>query len=179
MILKDLFQYFSEFVPVAVLADTFQSSTGAPYDSLKTLVMRQADTARTLPGIRSFIIGVDAEAVRQKISQADGTFLFIEYSNVASRIDARTDRKEDRLHVAVTVATPIPSDWDQPAVLLSNDSCLEMMKTIRDALRDDRTADGRVQWCEFPATLSPFYSRALANSSGWSMEFDVLGYDIV
>lgn len=177
MILQELFKYFSRFVPKAVLGDTFQASSGTAYNTFKTAVLALPD-ARRQNAIKSFIIGIDAEAIRERISQAPGTYLFVEYSTISTRIDHQTDRKEDRLHVAVTVATPFPNDQDQPANLLNSDDCLSIMRTIRQSLRDDFDATAKLIWCEFPNSMQPFYNKALANSSGWTMEFDILGYDV-
>ena len=46
-------------------------------------------------------------------------------------------------------------------------------------MRDDDDPQRGIQWMEFPATLSVWSSKELSNSHGWSMEFDILGVDII
>lgn len=175
MIIQELFKYFSAFVPKAVLGDIFQVPEGSRYAALKKWCYNQGD-GRRMADITSFIFGIDADSVRERISSVPGTYLFVDYSTVTSTIDEKVDRKDDRLHVAVTVAEPQPTDRDQVSTMLSQDRCLAIISAIRRAMRDD---DQTVRWMVFPSTVQPFVSKALANSLGWSMEFDIIGVDIV
>lgn len=175
MIIRDLFKYFSAFVPTAVLSDSFQVSEGTAYDAFKTELLAVGNTRR-IAAIKSFIFGIDAEAVRQKISSVAGVYLFVDYSTVTSTVDETVDRKDDKLHVAVTVAEPQPHDRDQVATALSQDDTLAILNSIRRTMRID---DETYRWLIFPNTVQPFQEKALANSLGWTMEFDVQGVDIV
>lgn len=176
MILKKLFEYFSDFVPVDALNRIFMASTGTAYDTFKTAVLARPSAAR-IAGLKDFVFGIEAESVQKRISAVTGTYLFVDYSTVTTTVDPKVDVKTDVFHVAVTVATPQPTDQDQVAEVLSQDNCLQIISTIRAKMRDDQDSD--IDWMRFPTSIQPFVSKALANSLGWTMEFDVVGVDIV
>ena len=117
MFIKDLFKYFAAFVPVDVLERTFQLSSGADYDSFKAEVLQDGSDHR-LSGITDFIFGIDADQIRQRISSVHGPYLFVEYSRVTSTIAAKVDRKDDRFHVAISVAAPQPDNYDLVLIML-------------------------------------------------------------
>lgn len=178
MIVKDLFVRLARFVPEKALKDIFQVPYGADYKPLKDEVLK--DPSRTpIASLTSFIFGVNADSAQKRISQVGGIYLFVDYGNITSSIDEKVDVKTDSLHVAITVAAPLPTDQDQVAEVLIQDQCLEALSTIRAALRDDEDLVKGIRWMQHPSTIQPFTAKALANSLGWSMEFDVVGVDIV
>ena len=178
MFIKDIFKYFAAFVPVDVLARTFQLSSGQEYKAFKAEVL-QAQSDHRLPGITDFIFGIDADMIRQRITSVRGPYLFVEYSRVTSTIASKVDRKDDRFHVALSVAAPQPDNYDLVGSALDQDTTLALISAIRRHMRDDDDPQRGIQWMEFPATLSVWSSKELSNSHGWSMEFDILGVDII
>ena len=166
------------FVPVHVMARTFQLSSGQEYNAFKAEVL-QAESDHRLPGITDFIFGIDADMIRQRITSVRGPYLFVEYSRVTSTIAAKVDRKDDRFHVALSVAAPQPDNYDLVGSALDQDTTLALISAIRRHMRDDDDPQRGIQWMEFPATLSVWSSKELSNSHGWSMEFDILGVDII
>lgn len=174
MFIKEIFKYFAAFVPVDVLARTFQLSSGNEYKAFKTEVLREESDHR-LPGITDFIFGIDADMIRQRISSVRGPYLFVEYNRITSTIVTKVDRKDDRFHVAVSVAIPQPDNYDLVASALDQDKTLALIGAIQRHMRDDDDPQRGIQWMEFPATLSVWSSKELSNSHGWSMEFDILG----
>lgn len=177
MIIKDLFNYFSDFVPAAALGELFHASTGTAYDTFRAAAAART-SQRRIAQIQDFIFGIEAESLQKRISQVKGLFLFVEYSTITSSIDTVVDVKTDVMHVAVTVAAPQDTEQDQAAELLNQDNCLAILSTIRSAMRDDIDSDN-VRWMRYPTSIQPFVAKALANSMGWTMEFDVAGVDIV
>jgi len=103
----------------------------------------------------------------------------VEYSRVTSTIASKVDRKDDRFHVALSVAAPHPDNYDLVGSALDQDTTLALISAIRRHMRDDDDPQRGIQWMEFPATLSVWSSKELANSHGWAMEFDILGVDII
>lgn len=178
MFIKDIFKYFSAFVPVDILERTFQLSSGAAYDAFKTEVLQEESDHR-LTGITDFIFGIDADMIRQRITSVHGPYLFVEYNRITSTITSKVDRKDDRFHVALSVAAPHPDNYDLVGSALDQDTTLALISAIRRHMRDDDDPQRGIQWMEFPATLSVWSSKELANSHGWSMEFDILGVDII
>ena len=177
MILYTTLEYFSRFVSRDALDRFFFASSGQEYDEMRREIEKQPDDWR-FPELTDFIFGIDENAVKTKITQVSGCYLFVDYSGVKSSVD-RLDVKTDLFHVAVTVAMPHPNDEDQFANMLGMDECLEIISGIRDLMRHDTDTELHLQWLQFPTSISPFVAKELSNSFGWTMEFDITGTDMI
>ncbi len=178
MFIKDLFKYFAAFVPVDALQRIFQTPEGVEYGALQQECLGATSDHR-LEGITDFIFGINSEKITKRISDVTGVYLFVEFSRVTSTINAKVDRKDDSFHVAVSVAAPQPDNYDLVQSALDQDKTLTLISAIRRYMRDDDDPQRGINWMDFPATLSVWSSKELANSYGWSMEFDIKGVDIV
>lgn len=89
------------------------------------------------------------------------------------------DVKTDTFHVAITVARPRSQDQDNATEMLWRDEMLQIISDIRRHMRNDINTDSSVWWLCYPTTIQSFVAPSLANSMGWTMEFDVQGIDIV
>ena len=176
-ILKKLFLYTSKFVSREGVQRLFVLNTGHDYSQLQSEILDLPDTDRN-PYITDFIFGVDDRAVTQRISQVKGLYLFVDYSAITSSISS-IDVKTDSFHVAMTIARPSPEDQDQATEMIWQDRALDAMTAIRRRMRDDFDEGNPVFWFKFPSTMQPFVAHALANSVGWTMEFDIQGIDMV
>lgn len=176
-ILRTTFLYFSRFVPRPALAAPFMLSSHPGHADLKEETLTLPDDRR-IEGINDFIFSIDQNGVQQRISNVKGTFLFVDYSSVTSTVD-RVDVKKDRFHVAITVARPRPKDQDQATEMLWQDEMLDIITAIRRVIRHDEDLKRSVWWLDFPTTISPWNAPSLGNSTGWTMEFDITGIDIV
>lgn len=171
MVILDILKYFAAFVPKDAISDMFRLNGAPGYAALKAELAAIPDT-RIIPGIKCFIFGPDEEAVRQRISDAPGTYLFIDYGEATSYIDSM-DVKMDKMHISITVATPTPEDTDQPSLALHQDATLAILKTIRDTMRADSYDNPDLEWLPMEAsTVSPFIAKALAGSTGWMLEWN-------
>jgi hypothetical protein len=178
MIVLDIFKYFARFVPAAVLRKTFRIPDGDDYRALMEALLAEP-SGREIEGITEYIFGTDPEKLATVISSVAGIYLFVEYDRISSTVNTATDRKDDRFHVAVTVACPVPDSMDLVSSAIINDKCLEILSSIRRRMREDDDLRRGIEWMDYPATLTVFASKALANSQGWSMEFDIYGIDMV
>lgn len=176
-ILKKLLLYSSQFVSREGVQRLFVLNTGQEYSQLQKEMLEVPDTCRN-PDITDFIFGVDDRAVSQRISQVKGLYLFVDYSAITSSISS-IDVKTDSFHVAMTIARPSPEDQDQATEMIWQDRALDAMTAIRRRMRDDFDDGNPVFWLKFPTTMQPFVAHALANSLGWTMEFDIQGIDMV
>ena len=176
-ILKKLLLYSSQFVSREGVQRLFVLNTGQEYSQLQKEMLEVPDTCRN-PDITDFIFGVNDRAVTQRISQVKGLYLFVDYSAITSSISS-IDVKTDSFHVAMTIARPSPENQDQAEELLWQDKALDAMTAIRKKMRDDFDEGNPVFWLRFPTTMQPFVAHALANSLGWTMEFDIQGIDMV
>lgn len=178
MIVLDIFKYFASFVPASVLRKTFRIPNGEDYRELMEGVLAEP-SGREIDGITEFIFGTDPDKLSTVISSVAGIYLFVEYDRISSTVNTATDRKDDRFHVAVTVACPVPDSMDLVSAAIVNDKCLEILSSIRCRMREDDGLKRGIEWMDYPATLTVFSSKALANSQGWSMEFDIYGIDMI
>ncbi len=171
MIIKDIFLYFAQFIPKDVLRDMFLMNNAPGYADLKKEVLALPDT-RVISDIKCFIFGPDEESVRDRISSAPGLYLFIDYTAATSYIDSM-DVKTDKMHIGITCAVPTPEDTDHPSLPLHQDKTLGSLKTIRDAMRADSAEDPAIEWLPMEAsTVTPFMAKAMANSTGWLLEWN-------
>lgn len=177
MILLLILKYFSQFVSREALLNFFLSSSGLAYDQARNEVMAISDDNR-ISGLDNFIFGINTDAVKSKISSISGPYLFIDYSNIVSSL-SKQDVKTDSFHIAITVAQAHPNDEDQFAETLSQAECLEIMKAIRERMRDDVDLEYSIEWLPFPTTIAPFVAKDLSNSYGFTMELDLKAIDIV
>lgn len=178
MIVMDIFRYFARFVPAEALKRTFRIPDGDDYSALMKSLLA-GPSGREIDGITEYVFGTDTEKLTTVISAVTGIYLFVEYDRISSTVNTAIDRKDDRLHVAVTVACPVPDSKDLVSSAIINDKCLEILSSIRRRMREDDDLKRGIEWMDFPATLTVFASKALANSQGWSMEFDIYGIDMV
>lgn len=173
----DTMKYFARFVPLKALQNFFLFKGDHDYAQLKaTMIAEESD--RRIPEISDYLFGINNESLRRRISSITGIYLLVDYANITSTINA-TDCKKDSLHFAVTVAAPHPADEDWVNEALLQQRCLDILSTIRKEMRNDWRDTDQVHWLVFPTTIAPFSSKELANSFGWTMEFDIEGVDIV
>ena len=178
MIIRDIFLYFAQFVSKDVLRDAFLAANAPGYAELKAAALALPDT-RVIPAIKSFIIGPDEEAVRQRIAAATGLYIFIDYGAATSYIDSY-DVKTDKMHIGITCAIPTPEDTDQPSLVLFQDETLSVVKTIRDAMRADSYDTPSLEWLPMEASsVTPFLAKALAGSTGWMLEWNAKFTDVL
>lgn len=175
MHITDIFRYFAAFVPKEALSRVFNNADGQDYTQLKEELLNASDELR-IPQIKDFIFGIDASSVQQRITSVKGLYLFVDYGNITSYID-RTDVKTDRQHLSLTVAIPTADNADQLRKAIDQDSCLSVLKIIRDRMREDDYKYG-VNWLPSDAsTLQPFAAKELANSFGWSLDVNIEAVD--
>lgn len=176
MIVKDLFLYLAAFLPKDALRGVFQIQQGHGYDALRLEVISLPDD-RVIPELTDLVFGIDEESVRQRIDAVKGPYLFVEYGQCTSYINAY-DVKTDKMHIGVTCAVSLPDDADQATQLLAQDRTLGIVASIRRQMRLDWDL-GR-QWLPMEAsTLTPFRTKALANSFGWTLEWNTEMTDLI
>lgn len=173
----DVLKYFASFVPLKALDRFFLFKGDAEYAALKKEILA-APSDRRLNAVTDYLFGINNDSLRQRISSITGIYLLVDYANITSTVNA-VDCKTDRFHIAVTVASPHPTEEDWVGEALLQEKCLDVLSSIRKTIRDDIRREDCVHWLRFPTTIAPFVSKELANSFGWTMEFDIEGIDIV
>lgn len=179
--LKDILVYFAKFPAKNGVLELFNkesSSVFSSYASLRTEIANLA-THSLVPGITQFIMGLDEKTISARIHEVSGTFLFIDYGHITSQRDS-FDRQNDRLMIALTVATPLAKEsMDLAEQVLLSDQNLDYLLQIRDLMKEDSRCNPFVQQLSFPNEITPFYARELSDSVGWTMVFEKTGIELV
>ena len=176
-ILYDIFLYFARFLTSEALEAAFRLPSGEKHQQLLEKI-QALPSDRQIAGIEDFVFSINRESVQKRLDNIKGTFLFVEYSTISSKVNS-VDVKTDNVRVAITVARPRPQDQDDATEMLWQDETLRIISDIRKYMRDDLDCGMSVWWLNFPTSIQAFIAPALANSMGWTMEFDIQGTDIV
>ena len=174
----EIFKYFARFVPVNSLEKIFQLPTGLDYSDFMAEVLTDVSDHR-LEGLTDFVFGSDTDKLAKRITDIRGTYLCVEFASVNSTVDPKVDVKTDLIRVGVTVATPHPDNYDLVATAIDQDKTLALLSAIRQHMRDDDDPQRGIYWMDYPATLSVWSSRELANSHGWTMQFNIKGINVI
>lgn len=177
MILLLILKYFSQFVSREALENFFQASSGHVYDMAMEEVLAIPDDKR-IEGLDNFVFGINSDAIKSRMSAITGPYLFVDYSNIVSTL-SKQDVKTDSFHIAITIARSLANDEDQFAETISQAACLDILRAIREQMRDDVDLKYCIEWLPFPTTVTPFVAKELSNSYGFTMELDIKAVDIV
>ncbi|TAJ13055.1 hypothetical protein DMA11_10340 [Marinilabiliaceae bacterium JC017] len=177
----DLITYFGKFPTREAVLNLFnRSNSNFPgYEPLKTAVAGM-DPHSLLPGITGFVVGVNEEVIKKHISGFKGIYLFIDYGSINIERD-ELQRENGAFNLAATLAYPYnPNEHDSIEAILLAQQTLELLRSIRKRMLDDQRCG--VPWLKditFPQEISPWYSRELHNSTGWTMVFQKKGIELV
>lgn len=174
----DIFKYFARFVPKESLEKIFQLPVSDDYLALKEEVLADVSDHR-LEGLTDFVFGADVALISKRITDIRGTYLCVEFATVSSTVDPQVDVKTDLIRVGVTVATPHPDNYDLVSTAIDQDKTLALISAIRQYMRDDDDPQRGIYWMDYPATLSVWSSKELANSHGWTMQFNIKGVNVI
>ncbi len=177
----DLITYFGKFPTREAVLNLFNrgASTFSGYAPLKEEI-EALDPHSLLPDITGFVMGVNEAVIEKKIEDFSGIYLFVDYGEINIDRDELM-RENGTFHLAVTVACPFkPDEQDTIESMLLAQQTLNLIRTIRDQMKADQKCG--VPWLKdltFPQDISPWYSRVLNNSTGWTMLFQKKGIEIV
>jgi len=126
----ELFKYFARFVPKKALEEIFiqpTSSRKTGYDQIKTEILSLPDD-NVIVDIEKFVVSANENFVSDKIKNAQGVILFIEYGRVD--VDHHII-KGIRESLAVTVACDFSTkNHDNLNEILLMNRCLEILDRI-------------------------------------------------
>jgi hypothetical protein len=176
-ILIDIFRYFTQFVGRDGVLRNFTAGRGDTYTGLKNHCQALPE-AGIFPDITDYVFGVNETSVEKRIGSIKGIYLFIDYGNFQTSQNAN-NVKTDELRLAVTLAKPLKIETiDLAAEVLLADRLLNIIRAIRRRIINDKD-DNFVRRLTFPSEITPWYSRELNNSTGWTMLFKLSGIDIL
>lgn len=171
--LRDVFKYFAKFPALEGATRLFNRSSSSYFSSYAAFKaeIEALDPNALIPGISDYIFGVDEELVSKLINKVTGTYLFVDYGSIT------TDRNELKVQtnqflLGVTVATPRnPDSIDHIESVLQAEQNLEYISQIQAQMKSDQRDEAFLEHITFPVEITPFFSRELHNSVGWTMLF--------
>ena len=174
----DIFKYFAQFVPQAVLLELFDENklNDAVYDDLKAYV--EALTDPILPGIDKFIISQDEDAIKDIVNKTDGYLMMVEYSVIQGDALDQMGMRDMSSSLSVTIAHHFKNkklDHITEAVLMQR--CLDMMKVIVSTMTEDNSVSALKDYAQGSITIGPLGQGegtfGLYGSVGYIMTFDI------
>jgi hypothetical protein len=167
----ELFKYFARFVPREVLADSFvqpDASSAAGYSETAQDTVNQPSGV-TVADIHKYVFSADPEFVFDKLKNADGLFLFVEYGS------ATLDSLSVTQRIAVSIAAETnKKNMDSLNEVILMNRCKNILLFILDKLKQD--IDGDCFMCGEIAgniELVPVEPSSLKGWSGWAAYIDL------
>lgn len=180
-LIHDLIVYFAKFPELAGVLKNFhrKESKLVNYEPLK-VELSALDPNSLLPDIKSYVLGVNEESITKVIGDIQGIYMFVDYGAInIERDDMR--RENGTFNIAVTIAIPChKGDIDMMEDMLLAEKTLMLIKSVRDTMiEDQKCGEAFVQDISFPHEITPWYSRLLHNSTGWTMAFQKAGIELI
>ncbi|MEA4918150.1 hypothetical protein [Proteiniphilum sp.] len=170
----NLFKYFSKFVPKEVLKGIFIQPDGskkAGYDEIVAEVMSLPDD-NIIPGLDKFVISINESFVSERIKNATGFILFVEYGTVSAD---HSTIKGITQHLAVTVVYNFSNNNnDNLNEILNMDTCLDILDRIIRIMGDEQEsldfcANGEL--VTYPVEIRPVDPVEFYGFGGWCAMF--------
>lgn len=181
-VITDAFKYFAKFPAKAGVMENFNKSESPYFDNYTTLKSEidALDPHSQVPEIGDYVFGVDEESVKKRIEQINGIYLFVDYGNITTRREEPALVETADFLLAITVAMPMkPEQLDAFESVLISEQTLQHIVTIKNTMKEDSKNKTFTHQLTFPAEITPWYAREMANSHGWTMVFSKTGVQLV
>jgi hypothetical protein len=165
-----LFKYFAQFVPKAVLTDLLvqpEHSSEAGYAEVKAELMLPSE--RIINEITTYICSSNPDFVADKVRNAPGIILFVEYGNINTNPASEYGVQKS---VAITIAHEFNrsnNDNLNEALLMNN--CNNLLNHLLITLEYDQNYNngcGVIGQMEFPAQVAPIDPESFYGRVGWT-----------
>jgi len=169
----DIFKYFGKFVPKSVLEKNFVQPTTsrlAGYDMIRAEVMALPST-NELPELDTFIVSINENFVSERMKNAIGYILFVEYG--AMTVD-HTIPEGIIEQLAVSIVRKYSdSNNDSINELIQMDKCFELLDKILQTLMLDQS---NLDFCggalvTVPVKVEPVDPALFFGCGGWVAKF--------
>ncbi len=173
--ITSIFKYFSKFIPKSVLTDIFRQPSASQlpgYAELMAEILAFPDNNR-IPSIGAFIVSANEKFVSDKVSNAKGILLYIEYGSLSFDPGIPNGITE-KLALSVVREYNIANSDNLNEALLMNE-CNNILSGILTTLQADQEAldfCGNHQLIKFPAEILPVQPQSFYDRSGWCAFFD-------
>jgi hypothetical protein len=182
-LLQDTFKYFAKFPLTSGVEKNFNVTTsqrfGADYSDFRSQVNNLTEK-ELIPGIEDYIFGVNEDMVKRRVQDITGIYLFVDYGSISSEYETDAKVQQDKFNIALTVGYPIKeNELDAVETMLMHQQSLDFISTIKEKMHEDSKKNPFVKQIELPVEITPWFSRELMNSNGWSMVFAKKGVELI
>ena len=170
----ELYKYFSRFVPKKVLRDMFiqpESTQNPGYSEVKAEILA-AGNQQVIDKIQTFVLSINENYLSQRVKNARGIILFVEYGKIELDHEASQGVKEI-LSIAVVNDFSTAGNDNLNEILLMNecliilDSILQTMQTKQEEL----DFCGNSQLIIYPVEIQPVDPVVFYGRGGWMAMF--------
>lgn len=180
-LIRDTFEYFAKFPDLSGVKKSFNRPSSSFYSTEYAAfkaVIDGLDPNSLIPGIKDYVFGVNEDLAMNRIKQFKGFYLLVDYGSVSTD-ENNYKVKTDTFLMAVTVAIPlITNSYDEVEALLLADQALSYLQQIREQMISDKSCS-LLKHIEFPSEITPFFSREMLNSIGFTMLFTKMGVGLL
>ena len=170
-----LFRYFSRFVPVAVLKEIMiqpKHSRVPGYSEIEAEILSDPEGKIRIPEIKKFVLSVNEKFVSERIRNASGFILFVEYGNIAADFNRANGVRES---IALTVAHGFSdTNNDNLNEALRMNHCLNiLMQILRQMVADQGQLDfcSSIELITMPVEIYPVEPELFYGCGGWCAMF--------
>jgi hypothetical protein len=168
-----LFRYFSRFVPLAVLKEILiqpEHSRLPGYSEINAEIL--SDTGVRLPEIEKFVFSINEKFVSERIKNAKGFILFVEYGGIYANLMKANGVNQS---IAVTVAhnfCDVNND-NLNEVLLMNRCADILFSILRKMIAEQSLVDfcASIDLITMPIDIQVVDPAAFYGCGGWSAMF--------
>ena len=182
-LIRNTFEYFAKFPALSGVLKAFNRPDGSKfypteYAAFQTKI-ENLDPKELLPGIKEFVFGAEEALAMKRIKELTDFYLLIDYGSLSTVEGAEYRVKTDSFLLAVTVAIPlIRESYDEVEAVLLADQALTYLQAIRAQMIADKNCN-LLKYVEFPTEITPFFSRELLSSIGFTMLFTKVGIGLL
>lgn len=173
----DVFKYYAGFPDLKGVQSIFSAgrSEKPQYKELQEFIDHMPVHSR-LP-IDHYVFGQSYDAVKARIDQLLGTYLFVEFGEFESTRDNRNSI-QDKFRMAITIAGKTGSSSDLVELAVISEETLQLVHQLRVLQYKDQERHPWLKEISDQHTIEPFVAKEFS-SIGWTIIFNREGTDML
>lgn len=173
----DVFKYYAGFPKLEGVKSIFAQgrSDRLQYSKLQEFVDNMAVHSRL--NIDNYVFGQSYDAVKARIDQLLGTYLFVEFGEFNSIRDNRNSI-QDKFRIAVTIAGKTDSSSDLVELAIISQETLQLIHQLRVLQFKDQEKHPWLKEISDQHSIEPFVAKEFS-SIGWTIIFNREGTDML
>lgn len=179
-LIREIFMFFARFPEKAGVQSIFnkgRSDDLPAYSDWLAQVNAMPDVSLQ-PDIKHYVFGVDAAAVKTRITQCNDFFLFVDYGQIDNSVDD-VNRRRESFYIALTVAYPSrDSDNDLAERAVRSDYALDLLLDIRRQMIAEEKCIPWLKNFQADHVITPWVADEMP-SYGWTVIIKRQGFDML